>query len=165
MDYNPELMLTEGDGQDTGMGDFNEQPMVKQEWHQSDDDSNTDSTILLNDVDTDQGKSGTEVTEVTETMSGAMSTATTIPTEPSSLSTPVFPPIPQYGFTQINPYGCVWLPVIRPTHYYDVWRWRPVLPSIPVKQQESITETPEEINECPKESDNVKPINISTRAD
>ena len=111
-------------------------------------------------MDTDQGKSGTEVTEVTETTSGAMSTATTIPTEPSSLSTPVFPPIPQYGFTQINPYGCVWPPVIRPTHYHDVWRWRPVLPSIPVKQQESITETPEEMDECPKESDNIKPINI-----
>ena len=110
-------------------------------------------------MDTDQGKSGTEVTEVTETMSGATATAT-IPAEPSSLSTPAFPPLPQWGFTQINPYGCVWPPVIWPIHYHDVWRWRPVLPSIPVKQQESITNTPEEINKCPKESDNVKPINI-----
>ena len=89
---------------------------------------------------TDQGKS-----VVTETETG-------VP------SMPVFQPIPPFGFGAIHPY--FWPPVAQPNHYQDVWRSRPVLPSIPTRPLEAVGQPPKEIDENLKNSDSVKPITI-----
>ena len=143
MEYSPESEHNEKDKQqDTDIGMVAEQPVVKPECHEPEEDSNADSIISLDDMDTDQGKSESVVTE----------TETGVP------SIPVFQPIPPFGFGAIHPY--FWPPVAQPNHYQDVWRSRLVLPSIPTRPPEAVGQAPKEIDENLKNSDSVKPITI-----
>ena len=71
---------------------------------------------------------------------------------------PVFQPIPPFGFGAIHLY--FWPPVAQPNHNQDVWRLRPVLPSIPTRPPEAVGQAPKEIDENLKNSDSVKPITI-----
>ena len=89
MEYSPESEHNEKDKQqDTDIGMVAEQPVVKRECHEPEEDSNADSIISLDDTDTDQGKSESVVTE----------TETGVP------SMPVFQPNPPFGFRAIHPY-------------------------------------------------------------
>ena len=143
MEYSPKSEHNEKDRQqDTDIGMVAEQPVAKRECHEPEEDSNTDSIIALDDTDTDQGKSASVVTE----------TETGVP------SMPVFQPIPPFGFGAIHPY--FWPPVAQPNHYQDVWRSRPVLPSIPTRPLEAVGQAPKEFDENLKNSDSVKPITI-----
>ena len=114
--------------QDTDIGMVTEEPVVKQERHEPEEGSNADSVISR---DMDQGKTESVVT----------GTETGVP------SIPVFQPVPPYGFgaAAIHPY--FWPQVTQPNHYQDVWRSRPVLPSIPTRPPEAVGEASQKIEE------------------